>query len=82
MDKIKAVLTNDYAVKKRTVGIGVLTYQQAYDLGAAGPQLRGSGVAQDMRMLGYSAYKYIDFAPVVEKDGDSWARTMVQASAS
>ena len=42
-----------YAGKKRTVGIGVLTYQQAYDLGAAGPQLRGSGVAQDMRMLGH-----------------------------
>ncbi len=78
LDKIKSVLTNDYTVKKRTVGIGVLTYQQAYDLGAAGPQLRGSGVAQDMRMLGYSAYKYIDFAPVVEKDGDSWARTMVR----
>lgn len=78
LDKIKPVLTNDYTVKKRTVGKGVLTYQQAYELGAAGPQLRGSGVAQDVRMTGYGAYKYIDFAPVTEPDGDSWARTMVR----
>lgn len=79
LDKIKPVLTNDYQ-KKRTVGVGVLNYQQAYELGAAGPQLRGSGVAQDVRMTGYGAYKYIDFEPVVETAGDSYARTMVRLS--
>lgn len=78
LDKIKPVLTNDYTVKKRTVGVGVLTKEQAYELGAAGPQLRGSGVAQDMRMTGYGAYKYIDFEPIIETGGDSYARTMVR----
>lgn len=78
LDKIKPVLTEDYTVKKRTVGVGPLTYQQAYDLGAAGPTLRGSGVAQDVRLTRYGAYKYVDFEPMVEKDGDSWARTMVR----
>jgi ech hydrogenase subunit E len=78
LDKIKPVLTNDYTVKKRTVGVGVLTKEQAYELGAVGPVLRGSGVAQDARMTGYGAYKYVDFEPVVETDGDSWARTMVR----
>lgn len=78
LDKIKPVLTNDYTVRKRTVGVGVLTYQQAYDLGAAGPTLRGSGVAQDVRLIRYGAYKDLDFEPVIEKEGDSWARTMVR----
>ena len=64
--------------KKRTVGKGVLTRDQAYELGAAGPQLRGSGVAQDIRMTGYGGYKYVDFEPVVETDGDSYARTLVR----
>ncbi len=78
LDRIKPVLTNDYTVKKRTVGKGVLTRDQAYELGAAGPQLRGSGVAQDIRMTGYGGYKYVDFEPVVETDGDSYARTLVR----
>lgn len=71
-------LLHDYAVKRRTVGKGVLTREQAYDLGAAGPTLRGSGVAQDMRQLGFCAYKEVGFEPVVEHDGDSWARAKVR----
>lgn len=69
---------NDYTVLKRTVGVGVLSKEDAYILGAAGPTLRGSGWAQDMRMLGYEAYGDLDFEPVVEHDGDSAARNKVR----
>ena len=34
---LKATLLDDYTVKKRTVGKGILTREQAYELGAAGP---------------------------------------------
>lgn len=71
-------ILNDYTVKSRTVGKGVMTYDQALELGAAGPTLRGSGVAQDMRMLGYGAYKDLDFAPVTHPDGDSYSRSWVR----
>jgi len=72
------VFVKDYSVQKRTRGVGVLTSQEAFDLGAVGPVLRGSGVAQDMRKLGYAAYGDLDFEPIVEKDGDCYARTIVR----
>jgi ech hydrogenase subunit E len=76
VQQLKAVIMDDYTVKRRTVGVGVLTREKAFELGAAGPMLRASGVAQDMRMLGYAAYSQLDFTPVVETDGDSYARTV------
>ncbi|MGI5902008.1 MAG: nickel-dependent hydrogenase large subunit [Desulfitobacteriia bacterium] len=72
------VFIRDYTVQKRTKGIGVLTAQEALETGAVGPTLRGSGVAQDMRKLGYAAFSDLDFEPVVEKDGDCYARTVVR----
>ena len=71
-------MMNDYTIKKRTVGVGVLTKEQAYVLGSAGPVLRGSGWAQDMRQLKYDAFADLDFEPVVENDGDSYARNKVR----
>jgi ech hydrogenase subunit E len=71
-------ILSDYTVKNRTVGKGVLTAEQALELGAVGPMLRGSGVAEDARMTKYAAFDEIDFEPVVETEGDSWARTKVR----
>jgi len=76
--ELAGVFFKDYSVQKRTKGVGVLTYKEAFDIGAAGPTLRGSGVPQDMRTLGYAAYGELDFAPVTEKDGDCFARTNVR----
>lgn len=76
--RLEATILTDYTVKKRTVGKGVLTKEQAYVLGLVGPTSRASGVAQDMRMLGYAAFKELDFEPVVEADGDCYARSKVR----
>lgn len=35
--------------KERTVGIGIITAQQAWDWGCSGPLLRGSGIDWDLR---------------------------------
>ncbi|KAB1442941.1 nickel-dependent hydrogenase large subunit [Pseudodesulfovibrio senegalensis] len=78
LKEMENTILNDYTVKSRTVGKGVMTYDQALELGAAGPTLRGSGVASDMRMLGYGAYKHLDFEPVVHPDGDSFSRSWVR----
>ena len=75
---IQDTIMNDYTVKTRTCGIGVMTKAQAWELGAAGPTLRGSGVAQDMRQQGYGGYAFLDFEPVVETAGDCWARSTVR----
>ena len=76
--RLQAVILEDYTVKKRTVGIGILSREQADELGAAGPTARGSGVNQDMRQLGYAAFDSLDFEPVVENGGDSHARSRVR----
>ena len=69
---------DDYSVQTRLKGVGVLTKQQAHDVGACGPMARASGIACDMRMRGYEAYPYLDFEPVVSQDGDSYARCEVR----
>ncbi len=78
INRLGTTLLNDYTVKKRTVGKGVVSKDRAYELGLAGPTLRASGIAQDMRQLGYSGFNEIDFEPVVETGGDCYARSKVR----
>jgi len=78
IQQLKATILEDYTVKKRTVGKGILTRQQAYELGAVGPTARGSGVATDIRQTRYGAYADLDFEPVMEADGDCYARSKVR----
>jgi ech hydrogenase subunit E len=76
--RLAGTLFEDATVRQRTSGKGRLTGPEAYELGAVGPTLRASGVAQDVRQLGYAAYGELEFAPVVESDGDCLARTRVR----
>ncbi len=73
------VVLNDRTIRARTVGKGVLSREQAIALGAVGPVLRGSGVGVDARTEGFAAYGDLGIEPVVETDGDSFARTKVRA---
>jgi ech hydrogenase subunit E len=77
-DELAAIFLNDKTIKKRTVGIGVLDRDDAHALGAVGPTLRASGIAQDNRQLGYAAYAELDWEPIVESDGDCYARCAVR----
>lgn len=79
LDAILPVFQRDYTIQARMVGKGVLSKDQAWALGSVGPVLRANGWAWDCRSLGYAAYGELDFEPVVESDGDSYARTMVRA---
>lgn len=78
LEELTTVFLEDQTVESRTRRVGILSRDDAYTLGAAGPMLRGSGVAQDMRMLGYGAYGDLDFKPVVEPGGDCYARCKVR----
>jgi ech hydrogenase subunit E len=76
--EVTDVFIEDKSVKNRTVGVGVLTKEDAIKLGAVGPMARGSGVVQDMRLIGYGAYGDLTFEPVIETSGDCWARACVR----
>jgi len=77
-DKVISPMLNDYSVRQRTVGVGVLSPQQAHDLGAVGPVAKACGIARDHRATGYAAYGELGVEPVVEQGGDSHARTRVR----
>ena len=76
--EITDVFLSDSSVKHRLKGLGLLSKDEARALGAAGPTMRASGIAEDMRKLGYAAYKDIDFEPVTETAGDCYARCAVR----
>lgn len=78
-ESLVKVVTNDYTVKARTVGVGVLTKEQAIALGCVGPVLRASGVSEDVRLTKYQAYGDLNYEPIVETAGDCYARTIVRA---
>jgi NADH-quinone oxidoreductase subunit D len=63
----------------RTQGVGVISRDLALDVGVAGPLLRGSGVAFDLRRAyPYSSYEDFDFRVPVEPAGDCFARYKVR----
>jgi len=78
LDQVTKVFLNDTSVKHRTKGVGVLSAKEMLQLGAVGPVARGSGLNNDARASGYSAYKYLKFEPITETGGDCYARTAVR----
>jgi ech hydrogenase subunit E len=75
---LRPAFANDYTVKKRLIGVGVLTREKAYELGAVGPVAKASGIVLDLRETGYAAYPHLGFQPITEPGGDCYARMMVR----
>ena len=78
LKEIEVVFFDDLSVKKRLVGVGELSKEEAYELGCVGPMARASGIDYDARNLGYSAYKDIEFKTIIDNKGDSYSRCVVR----
>ncbi|WP_211109505.1 MULTISPECIES: NADH-quinone oxidoreductase subunit D [Azospirillum] len=79
VDDIDNLLTNNRIFKQRTVDIGIVSKEEAFDWGFTGPMLRGSGVAWDLRKSQpYEVYDRMDFDVPVGLTGDCWARYLVR----
>ncbi|MCR9073069.1 MAG: NADH-quinone oxidoreductase subunit D [Alphaproteobacteria bacterium] len=79
IDDLESLLTNNRIFKQRTVDIGVVTREEALDLGFSGPVLRGSGAAWDLRTAQpYDSYDEFDFDIPIGKTGDCYARYLVR----
>ena len=73
------LITENRIFKQRTVDIGVVTKEEALDLGFSGPMLRGSGVAWDLRKSQpYDVYDKMDFDIPIGKHGDCYDRYLVR----
>ncbi len=78
-DDYETLLTDNRIWKQRTVGIGVVTPEQAKAWGFTGAMLRGSGVAWDLRKKQpYEVYDQLDFDIPIGKEGDCYDRYLVR----
>jgi NADH-quinone oxidoreductase subunit D len=79
IDTYEGLLTGNKIWQKRIQGVGVISGEDAIDLGISGPSLRGSGVDWDLRRDNpYSGYENYDFEVSVQPGGDTWARYLVR----
>ncbi len=79
LDETERLLTKNSIWQARMIDVGVIDAETALDLGLTGPNLRGSGVAYDVRKarpyLGYDEY---DFDVPVGVVGDTYDRYLVR----
>ena len=79
IDEYEAMLDDNPFFLVRTQGVGVVSRELAQEVGIAGPLIRGSGVAYDVRRAEpYSSYEDFDFVIPVETAGDCFARYRVR----
>ncbi|CAG0911641.1 unnamed protein product, partial [Cyprideis torosa] len=79
VDEYETLLTDNRIWKQRTVGIGVVSPERAFQMGFTGPMLRGSGIAWDLRKKQpYEVYDRMDFDIPLGTNGDSYDRYLVR----
>jgi NADH-quinone oxidoreductase subunit D len=75
----ETLLTQNRIWNLRTRGVGILTKEQAIDMGVTGPCLRASGFDWDIRKSNpYANYSEFDFDIPVGENGDTYDRYLVR----
>jgi NADH-quinone oxidoreductase subunit D len=79
LDGWRKFLGNNGIWINRNRGVGVVTKEEAINLGMTGPVLRASGVPHDIRTFEpYLMYDRVDFDVVIREEGDCLARYYVR----
>jgi NADH-quinone oxidoreductase subunit D len=79
LEEILSLLTRNKIFMDRTVDVGVISKADALAYGLTGPNLRGSGVALDLRKdKPYSGYENYEFDVPVGTKGDCYDRYLVR----
>ncbi len=74
-----SLLSENPIWRERTVGVGLITTQEALALGATGPILRSTGFAWDLRRAqSYLAYDDVDFDVIYTENGDVFDRYQIR----
>jgi NADH-quinone oxidoreductase subunit D len=79
VDEIDRILTRNGIWVGRTIGLGVMSPEEAINYGLSGPMLRASGVDYDVRKdFPYLGYETYDFDVPVGTNGDVYDRYLVR----
>ncbi len=80
-DEIDQLVTGNEIFQERTRGVGVIPVDKALSFGVSGPNLRGSGVAFDLRKSeDYLPYADFDFEVPSGETGDCYDRYLVRVA--
>ncbi|NLB13383.1 MAG: NADH-quinone oxidoreductase subunit D [Gammaproteobacteria bacterium] len=81
VDEYETLLTENRIWKQRTVGIGVVSQEQALAWGMTGHMLRSTGIAWDVRKKQpYAKYAEVDFDIPVGTAGDCYDRYLIKVA--
>ena len=79
LEETLKLLTRNKIFMDRTMGVGVISREDAVAYGMTGPNLRGSGVPLDLRKdRPYSGYEQYEFDVPVGSTGDCYDRYLVR----
>jgi len=79
IDEFERYLNNNEIFRERTIGVGVLSTEDAIRFSTSGPLLRASNVPYDVRRAEpYSIYDRFDFDVVTRPTGDVYDRYIVR----
>jgi NADH-quinone oxidoreductase subunit D len=79
LDDIEGLLTGNRIFKQRTVDIGVVKLEDAWNWGFSGVMVRGSGAVWDLRKAQpYECYSELEFDVPIGKNGDSFDRYLIR----
>ncbi len=79
INALKDSFENDKLIREKTIGVGVLPYEDALNLGVTGPVARGSGINNDVRAKApYALYGELKPKVTLKEGGDVHARAIVR----
>src|SRR5690606_29629428 len=79
LDEVDTLLTRNRIFYDRLAGVGIISKEDAIAYGLTGPNLRGSGVAHDLRKdRPYSGYDQYEFDVPIGTHGDAYDRWLVR----
>lgn len=79
LDEYETLINQNRIFLRRTKGVGVISAEEAINLGLSGPALRGSGVPYDVRtFMPYGVYDKLNWEVPTGKNGDVYDRYRVR----
>ena len=79
LDEYEELLSSNPIFLERTRGVGVISKDDVWTMGATGPIARAAGVDWDLRRdMPYEAYPDVEFDVPIATDGDVYARYQVR----
>ena len=79
IDEVEELCTDNRIWKDRTIGVGVVSAEDALNYSLSGVMLRGSGIPFDIRKSQpYDAYDLVDFDIAVGINGDCYDRYLIR----